>query len=98
MLNGYDPTGLAVQLARASLELAALQGFQAAKADCTSALSAGVMVRAGMVPVHKLPYDEYKVDNKVVFKKTATRSPALTVVAARLQDTQPHVLPTKIKS
>jgi hypothetical protein len=51
-----------------------------------------------MVPVHKLPYDEYRVDNKVVFKNTATRGPALTVMAARLQGTQPHVLPVEIKA
>jgi len=46
-----------------------------------------------MVAVHKALYDEYKVDNKVVFQNTPTRSPALTVMAARLQDTQPYVRP-----
>jgi hypothetical protein len=79
-------------MVRASLELAALKGYRAAKADCTSARSAGVVERAGMVPVHRLPYEEYKVGNKVVFKNTATRGPALTVMAARLQGTEPHVL------
>jgi hypothetical protein len=51
-----------------------------------------------MGTVHKLLYDEYKVNNKVVFKDTATRGPALTVMAAALQDTEPDVLPFKIKS
>lgn len=101
-LVSVEPThtgkGLAVQLIRASLEAAALRGFQAAKADCTSATSARICERAGMSPIHKLLYDEYKVDNKVVFKNTATRGPALTVMAAALQDTEPYVLPFQIKS
>jgi hypothetical protein len=42
-----------------------------------------------MMAVHKLLYDEYKVDNKVVFENTSTRVPALTVMAVRLQETQP---------
>jgi hypothetical protein len=50
-----------------------------------------------MTTVHRLLYDEYKVDNKVVFKNTATRGPALTVMAALLQDTQPYVLPFRKK-
>lgn len=98
MLDGCDPTGLALKMARASLELGASQGFRAAKADCTSAASASIMGRTGMMPVHRLLYDEYKIDNRVVFKKTPIRGPALTVMAARLQDIQPHVLPVEIKS
>jgi hypothetical protein len=74
---------------RESLEVGALRGFKAAKAKCTGAMSTRVCQRAGMVAVHTLLYDEYKVDNKVVFQNTPTRGPALTVVAARLQDTQP---------
>jgi hypothetical protein len=35
-----------------------------------------------MVAVHKLLYDEYKVDNKVVFQNKLTKGPALTVKAA----------------
>jgi hypothetical protein len=46
-----------------------------------------------MVAVHKLLYDQYKVDNKVVFQNTPTRGPALTVMAAGLHDTQPYVRP-----
>jgi hypothetical protein len=46
-----------------------------------------------MVAVHKLLYDAYKVNNKVVFKNAPTRGPALTVMAARLQDTQSYVRP-----
>jgi hypothetical protein len=44
-----------------------------------------------MVAVHNLLYDEYNVDNKVVFQNTTTRVPALTVMADRLQDTQHYV-------
>jgi hypothetical protein len=87
-----------VQLIRASLEAAAQRGYLAAKADCTSATSARICERAGMWTVHKLLYDEYKMDNKVVFKDTATRGPALTVMAAALQDTEPYVLPFQFKS
>lgn len=97
MWERSDATGLAVQLIRASLEAAAQRGFRAAKADCTSAMSAHICERAGMTTVHRLLYDEYKVDNKVVFKNTATRGPALTVMAALLQDTQPYVLPFRKK-
>ncbi|XP_023715533.1 uncharacterized protein LOC111868792 isoform X1 [Cryptotermes secundus] len=101
-LVSVEPThtgrGLAVQLIRASLEAAAQRGFRAAKADCTSSTSARICERAGMATVHKLLYDEYKLDNKVVFKDTATRGPALTVMAAALQDTEPYVLPFQIKS
>jgi hypothetical protein len=35
-----------------------------------------------MVGVHKLLYDQYKVDNKVVFQNTPTTVPALMVMAA----------------
>jgi hypothetical protein len=75
------------------LEVGALRGLRVAKADCTGKVSTRVCQRAGMVAVHKLLYDEYKVDNKVVFQNTPTRGPALTVMAARLQDTQPYVRP-----
>ena len=64
-----------------------------AKGDCTGAASTRVCQRAGMVGVHKLLCDEYKVDNKVVFQNTPSRCPALTVMAARLHDTQPYVRP-----
>jgi hypothetical protein len=33
-----------------------------------------------MVAVHKLLYDEYKMDNKVVFQNTPTRDPVMTVI------------------
>jgi hypothetical protein len=46
-----------------------------------------------MMTVHKFLYDEYNVDKKVVFQNTPTRGPALTVMAARLQETQPYVRP-----
>jgi hypothetical protein len=78
---------------RKSLEVGALQGFKVAKGDCTGAASTRVCQRAGMVAVHKMLYDEYRLDNKVVFQNTPTRGPALTVMAAQLQDKQPHVQP-----
>jgi len=89
----FKSPGLAKRIMRKSLEVGALRGFRAAKGDCTGAVSTRVCQRAGMVAVHKLLYDEYKVDNKVVFKNTPTRDPALIVMAARLQDTQPYVRP-----
>jgi len=60
----------------------ALRGIRVAKGDCTGAVSARVCQRAGMVAVHKLLYDQYKVDNKVVFQNAPTTVPALTVMAA----------------
>jgi len=89
----FKSPGLGVKLIRKSLEVGAQRGFRVAKGDCTSPVSPRVCQRAGMVAVHKLLYDEYKVDNKVVYQNTPTRGPALTVVAARLQDTQPYVRP-----
>ena len=89
----FKSPGLAIRIMRQSLEVGALRGFRVAKADCTGAASTRVCQRAGMVAVHKLLYDEYKVDNKVVFQNTPTRGPALTVMAARLQETQPYVRP-----
>jgi GNAT superfamily N-acetyltransferase len=85
--------GLAVKIMRKSLEFGAIRGFRAAKGDCTGPVSVHVCKRAGLVAVHKLLYDEYKMDNKVVFQNTSTRGPAMTVVAARLQDTEPYVRP-----
>ena len=93
MTKIFTSPGLALRIMRKSLEVGALRGFTAAKGDCTGAVSTRVCQRAGMVAVHKLLYDEYKVDNKVVFKNTPTRGPALTVVAARLHDTEPYVRP-----
>ena len=87
--NMFNSPGLAVEIMGKSLEIGALRGFRAAKGDCTGPASTRVCQRAGMVAVHKLLYDEYKVDNKVVFQSTPTRGPALTVMAARLQDTLP---------
>ena len=67
----------------------ALRGIRVAKGDCTGAVSTRVCQRAGIVAVYKLLYNKYKVGNKVVFQNTPTRGPALLVMAARLQDTQP---------
>jgi len=64
-----------------------------AKGDCTGAVSTRVCHRAGMVAVYKLMYDEYNVDNKVVFQNTPTTVPALAVMEARLQEMQPSVRP-----
>jgi hypothetical protein len=89
----FKSPGLALRIMRKSLEVGALTGFKVAKGDCTGATSTRVCQRSGMVAVHKLLYDEYKVDNKVVFKNTPTRGPALTVMAARLKDMQPYVRP-----
>jgi hypothetical protein len=89
----FKSSGLAIRIMRKSLEVGALRGFKLAKGDCTGAASTRVCQRAGMVAVHKLLYDEYKVDNKVVFQNTPTRGPALTVMAARLEDMQPYVRP-----
>jgi hypothetical protein len=73
---------------RTFLEVGDLCGFRTAKGDCTGTVSTRVSQRAGMVAVHKLLYDEYKMDNNVLFQNTPTRISALTVMAARLQDTQ----------
>ena len=89
----FRSPGLAKKIMRKSLEFGAIRGFRAAKGDCTGPVSARICERAGLVAVHKLLYDEYKVNNKVVFQNTPTRGPALTVVAARLQDTEPYVRP-----
>jgi len=89
----FKSPGLAGKIMRKSLEVGATRGLKVAKGDCTGAVSTRVCQRAGMVAVHKLLYDEYKVDNKVIFQNTPTRGPALTVVAARLQDEQPYVRP-----
>ncbi|XP_069685493.1 arylalkylamine N-acetyltransferase-like 2 isoform X2 [Periplaneta americana] len=85
--------GLAVKMVRASVELGARKGFRAAKADCTGPASARACEKAGMAPVHRLLYDEYKVKGEVVFRQTTTRGPALTVMAAKLQDSPPYVIP-----
>ena len=89
----FKSPGLALKIMTKSLEVGAVRGFKVAKGDCTGAVSTRVCQRAGMVAVHKLLYDEYKVDNKVVFQNTPTRGPALTVMAAQLQDMQPYVRP-----
>ncbi|XP_069685497.1 uncharacterized protein [Periplaneta americana] len=88
-----DDEGLAVKMVRASVELGARKGFRAAKADCTGPASARACEKAGMAPVHRLLYDEYKVKGEVVFRQTTTRGPALTVMAAKLQDSPPYVIP-----
>jgi hypothetical protein len=50
------------------LEFGALRSFRAARGDCTGTVSTRVCQRAGIEAVHKLQYDEYKLDNKVVFQ------------------------------
>jgi hypothetical protein len=77
----------AARIMRKILEVEDMGGFRVAKADCTGGVSTRVCQRAGMVAVHKLLYDEYKVDNKVVFQNTTTRVPALAVMSDRLQQT-----------
>jgi hypothetical protein len=67
---------------RKVLEFGALQLFRVSKGDCTGAVSTRVCQRAGMMAVHKLLYDRYKVGNKVVFQNTPTTGPDLTVMAA----------------
>jgi hypothetical protein len=84
-------SGLAERIMRRSLEVGALGGFKVAKGDCAGSASTWVCQRAGMAVVHKLLYDQYKVDNKVVFSDTPTRGPALTVMDALMHDTQPYV-------
>jgi hypothetical protein len=93
MTKKFKFPGLSLTIMRKSLEVGALRGFKAAKGDCTGAVSTRVCQRAGMVAVHKLLYDEYKVDNKVVFHNIPTRVPALMAMAAGLQDMQPYVQP-----
>ncbi|PSN49018.1 hypothetical protein C0J52_06319 [Blattella germanica] len=88
--------GLASRLFRASLELGSAQGVQAAKADCTGPASAGGCRRAGMVAVCKLPYDEYQVNGNIVFNSPP--GSYLSVMACRLQKTEPYVLPFHIPS
>ena len=68
----FKSPGLAVRIMRKYPEVAALRGFRAAKGARTGAVSTRFCQRAGMVAVHKLLYDKYKVDNKVVFQNTPT--------------------------
>jgi len=77
----FKSPGLAVRIKKI-LEVGALRVFRVTKGDCTGAASTRVCQRAGMVAAHNLLYDEYKVDNKVVFENTPTTVPALTVMAA----------------
>jgi hypothetical protein len=73
---------------RKILEIRDVSGFRAGERNSIGAMSTRICERAGMVAVHKLLYDEYKVDKKLVFQNTPTRVPDLTVMSARLQDTQ----------
>jgi hypothetical protein len=77
----------AARLMRKILEFEDIGAFRAAKRDCTGGVSTRVCQCTGMVAVHKLLYDDYKVDIKVVFQNTTTRVPALTVMSDRLQQT-----------
>ncbi|XP_067012013.1 arylalkylamine N-acetyltransferase 1 isoform X2 [Anabrus simplex] len=96
-LASVEPThvgkGLATKMMRASLELGAKRGFKVAKADATGIASAKACQRAGMTPIYRLPYADYKVDGKVVFGNTGASNSALQVLAASLQATPPYVLP-----
>ena len=80
-------------MVRASLEIGAKQGLRAAKADCTGPASAAACRKAGMERVHLLAYDDYQVNGKVAFKDTPQRGSHLTVMAAKLQEFEPFVLP-----
>jgi len=77
----FKSPGLAVRIKK-FLEVGDLRVFRVAKGDCTGAASTRVCQRAGMLAMHKLLYDEYKMDKKVVFQNTPTTFPALTVMAA----------------
>jgi len=78
----FKSPGLAVRIIRKILEVGDLGGFRAAKRDCIGALSTRVCQRAGMVAAPKLLYDQYKVDEKVVFQNTPTTVPSLMVMEA----------------
>jgi hypothetical protein len=73
-----------------------LRSFRAARGDCTGAVSTRVCQRADIQAVHKLQYDEYKVDNKVVFQNKQKKK--LTVMAAQVQNWQNYVLPLEVLS
>lgn len=88
---------MATKLYRASLEMAAQKGFKVAKADATGTASAKACLRAGMTPVHALNYCDYKINNKVIFAKTAETNPVLTVMVAKLQKEHPYVLPIPVE-
>jgi hypothetical protein len=75
------------------LEFGALRCFSAARGDCTGTVSTRVCQRADMVAVHKLLYDEYKVDNKVVFQN---KQKNLKVIAAQQKNRQTYVLPLEV--
>ena len=92
-MNIYSSLGLATKLVQSSLELGARHDFELAKADCTGLASAAACKKAGMEEIHKLFYDNYKINNTVVFKSTPNRGSHLTVVACRLQNCHPYVLP-----
>ena len=83
---------------RASLELGAKHGVKAARAFCTGPASAAASRKAGMQEVYKLPYDKYKANGEVVFKKTPYRVSHLTVLTSRLQKYPPYSIPIYTES
>lgn len=99
-LASVEPThvgrGLATRMMRTSLELGASKGYKVAKADATGTASAKACQRAGMTPIYSLVYKDYKVNGKVVFGNPGASNPALQVLAAHLQPTEPYVLPLNI--
>ncbi|KAJ9585917.1 hypothetical protein L9F63_020425 [Diploptera punctata] len=85
--------GLAARMVQRSLELGAKRGLKYAKADCTGPASAAAAKKAGMEQIYRLAYDDFKLNDKIVFKNTAHRGSHLIVVATKLQDCEPYVLP-----
>nr|CAD7267820.1 unnamed protein product [Timema shepardi] len=90
LANYATEAGLATKMLKASMCVGARRGLLIAKGDCTGPVSQKACQKAGMVPIYKLPYEEYKVDNQVVFKGINS---ALVVVIAKIQTQEPFVQP-----
>nr|CAD7413849.1 unnamed protein product [Timema cristinae] len=88
--SSHAGRGLATKMLKASMCVGARKGLLIAKGDCTGPVSLKACQKAGMVPIYKLPYEEYKVDNQVVFKGINS---ALVVVIAKIQTQDPFVQP-----
>nr|CAD7609530.1 unnamed protein product [Timema genevievae] len=91
--SSHAGRGLATKMLKASMCVGARRGLLIAKGDCTGPVSLKACQKAGMVPVYKLPYEEYKVDNQVVFKGINS---ALVVAIAKIQTQDPFVRPLNL--
>ncbi|PSN36196.1 hypothetical protein C0J52_23323, partial [Blattella germanica] len=95
-LDRKEKIRIATKLVSQSLKLGAQLGFKIAKSDCTGPASAAAHKKAGMEEIYKQKYDDYKMDGKIVFKDVPTRGSHIIVVACRLKDSPPYVMPLNL--